>query len=58
MADQDLAISRLLLEAHCGQLLCKLNAEKGKGYTEFILELPLAYQDNPALEPLFRPQAV
>lgn len=38
----NLAISRLLMEAHCGRLLCNLHTMPNQSYTEFVLEIPLA----------------
>jgi hypothetical protein len=37
-----LAISRLLLEAHSGHLLCKTYSLPGQAYTEFVLAIPPA----------------
>ena len=37
-----LALSRLLLEAHGGQLLCKTHALPHEAYTEFTIILPMA----------------
>jgi uncharacterized protein involved in tolerance to divalent cations len=37
-----LAISRMLLEAHSGQLLCKTYFIPGHAYTEFVLVIPPA----------------
>ena len=44
-----IAISKLLLEAHGGQLLCRTNHTK-EPYTEFILTIPPAESHMPTME--------
>ena len=44
-----IAISKLLLEAHGGQLLCKTNHTE-EPYTEFILAIPPAESHMPVTE--------
>ena len=41
LSDRELTISRLLVEAHGGRLLCNLYTLPSESYTEFVLELPL-----------------
>jgi hypothetical protein len=43
-----LAISRLLIEGHGGQLLCKTSSLPGQSYTEFVLVIPPAEMEAQA----------
>ncbi|MEL6152806.1 MAG: hypothetical protein AAFQ78_02150, partial [Bacteroidota bacterium] len=52
-SNPQLAVSRLLVEAHCGTLLYTINNVRGDSYTEYVVQLPLASADSPQLDRLF-----